>query len=129
MSSTWLYTQGNDSIPPLRTVVKAAKLYLYVLACADKNIKSHLHLSNNRAISPSIPIIAARPLFNSIPRLETLVSSSKVSHRRLVTEITREFSSGVVLHDEKLKSSNERNYLEESSLRDCTEPSLVLHFI
>ena len=36
----------------------------------------------------------------------------------VVTEVTNEFSSGDVLHDEKLKSSDEGNNLEKSSLGD-----------
>merc|ERR1719457_344416 len=92
--------------------------------------------------------MAARPLLSSIPRLESLVSSSKSSDshhggtavveldstlgklgllikgvpskvKGSVTEVTWELRfSGNIFHDEKLKSSNEGNNLEKSSLGD-----------
>jgi len=62
-------------------------------------------------------------LDSTLGKLGLLIEGVPSEVKSLVTEVTRELSSGDVLHDEKLKESYEGNELEKSSLGDSTNSS------
>merc|ERR1719197_1761868 len=74
-------------------------------------------------IRARIPIMAARPWLSSMAlgKLGLLVEGVPAKVEGVVAEVTNELSAGDVLHDGKLKETNEGNQLSNSGSRDGVE--------
>lgn len=96
--------------------------------------KNNLHVSDNRKGSSELFVhhkskdshlcsTSVVELDSTLGKLGLLIEGVPSEVKSLVTEVTRELSSGDVLHDEKLKESYEGNELEKSSLGDSSNSS------
>ena len=96
--------------------------------------KNNLHVSDNRKGSSELFVhhkskdsqlcsTSVVKLNSTLRKLGLLIEGVPSEVKSLVTEVTRELSSGDVLHDEKLKESYEGNELEKSSLGDSSNSS------